>query len=1000
MNNDSINTYRYLLIFLFCLCLAFKSSSVSAQDTSDDEFEVYLSFQHRGIINSVVTSYYKNDTFYLPIADLFRLFNIEANVDGLNISGDFSVSQTPYIIDFERQKILFGDFEYEITIDDYILKELDSFLKVDKIVEIFDLKFSIDFNTLTLNLDHNTPLPIIEQIIRVQRRTIANFNSFERVDYPLEYDRKVSMINGGFLDYGITAIRNQDHNVLNINNSIGLQLLGGDMEGTFFSNITPESESVSSTDLRWRYITRNRFLTDITIGQTNMDGVLMNPYTGIRLSNEPYEPRNLFDEFEIEGNTFPESEVELFLNNRLVDFQKTDEIGNYRFLAPLTYGSSQLDLRIYGPTGQVIQESTRIQVPFSFLPTGEFNYNINAGLLDNSIIGSTDKVRALQGNISYGFNSWLTARLGTEYYNSESISSEVSFTSTISARLLDSYLVTLEGVTNSYFRSSISNIYPNAASISLVYSNYNNAQTIFNSSGLDSDVLGNIYYPFSMFSIPFNVRVSNFSRFRNDQSFSTFRLDFGSQLRKLNLSLGYTDRLIDSFNFFAPSSLSKLDFTTTYNFSRDRSLPRFIRGTFIRQQISFLPENSKIESFQLQISRSISTRGRFQLSLGRNFITEFNSLRFNLVFDLNKLRLNSTFSTIGSNYSTSQNIRGSVAYDSNYKSFLLSSREQVGKAGSAIRLYIDNNANNVYDEGDQLMDGGSVKFGRTGASYYPKNGILYYTQLLPYFRYNVEMNEESIENPMLVADTDKFSIITDPNTFKSIDIPFYMSGVIDGIVERVFSETNTSGIGGLKLILESEEKEIRKEIRTYSDGIFYDYELPPGNYQISIDNNQLDLLQVDSNPEVIDFEIQAVADGDFVEGLYFKLTPRNDEDSSAIQENLITLERVTEEIKTLPEILEYSQEVFGTIDDALRFIVRAQNAFYSKNIDVAFRLVSESLELFETAQGHALKGSFYYFEGNIEQAQRHWEQALRFNPDLYIPDMETLEERITTSASD
>lgn len=81
----------------------------------------------------------------------------------------------------------------------------------------------------------------------------------------------------------------------------------------------------------------------------------------------------------------------------------------------------------------------------------------------------------------------------------------------------------------------------------------------------------------------------------------------------------------------------------------------------------------------------------------------------------------------------------------------------------------------------------------------------------------------------------------------------------------------------------------------------------------------------------------------------------------------LTIAQVTDEIKSSPEILEYSQEVFKEVDNALRLIIKAQNAFYSNNIDLAFRYVNESLELFETAQAHALKGSFYYFEGNIDQ---------------------------------
>ena len=103
--------HKYEVKFVYCfiiLCSICTIAEVHAQGNDDDDFEVYLSFRHRGVINAVVISYYKNDEFFLPINDLFSVFQIESNTIGLVTSGNFGVEQTPYTIDFSKQIITFN----------------------------------------------------------------------------------------------------------------------------------------------------------------------------------------------------------------------------------------------------------------------------------------------------------------------------------------------------------------------------------------------------------------------------------------------------------------------------------------------------------------------------------------------------------------------------------------------------------------------------------------------------------------------------------------------------------------------------------------------------------------------------------------------------------------------------------------------------------------------------------------------------------------------------
>lgn len=206
---------------------------------------------------------------------------------------------------------------------------------------------------------------------------------------------------------------------------------------------------------------------------------------------------------------------------------------------------------------------------------------------------------------------------------------------------------------------------------------------------------------------------------------------------------------------------------------------------------------------------------------------------------------------------------------------MLTSRDQVGRAGTSVRLFVDNNSNGIYDEGDDNIEENAIRMDRTGTSSISKGGVTYFTQMQPYFQYNVQVNKGAIRNPMLVSSIEQFSLITDPNRFKKIEIPFYMSGVLEGIVEREFENQMINGISGLKLILQSLDGDYSTEVRTFSDGSYYMYELPPGNYIVKVDTTQLQILDSFSRPKARIFTVKAIREGDFIEQMNFLVIPNS-----------------------------------------------------------------------------------------------------------------------------
>jgi hypothetical protein len=991
--------YHTSLIFILSLC--FQPNQTLAQELDDEAIELYPSFRHRSVINTVVISYYKNETFYLPIGELFNLlqidFNTEVNENNIILNGKYLKEETPYSIDLTDFKASIGNKEIQFTKDDLIIGDLDYYLTPRIFEELFQLNFEMDLNNLALTLESVLTLPVVEALLRKQKRSRIQNNLPVDKNYEIASNRNRQILNGGFLDYNFSQAYNKDFSVFTYNSAIGVEFLGGDVQGSLLGSVSGEYNSFETDNLRWRYTIRNNdYISKITVGQTRSDGILTSSYKGIRITNEPIEPQRIFDEYRITGNTFPESEVELYLNNSLVNFQQTDGIGDYNFLVPLTYGSSNYKLRIYGPTGQIREIGKNIQIPFSFTAPGRVDYHFNVGQQDFAQIGTTDRKYLVNGDVSAGINSWLSTKVGVEYF--EELTDSPTYKASISSRLFTNYLLTSEYASNAFFRTTAGVVYANSASWNFTYTDFYDETSVYNLSGDDKQLNGGVFLPFNLFSIPTSLRFSAFSRLRKSVNNTRIRIDASFRKKGFGTRFSYSDNYLGNVNVLEPTLLSEIQNSYTYTISKTSSFPPFMRGMFLRTQFTFLPKMNEFDSAEFLVSRNIFDAGRIQFLVAQNFMNNFTSIGLNLVIDFDKIRTNTSARTVRNSTNIIQNVRGSVGFDNNNNNFVLTSRQQVGKAATAFRLFVDNNANDIFDEGDNIIPENAIRIDRSGSKPYSKNGISYYTQLQPYFKYNLEVNEAAIKNPMLVPKIDKFAIVTDPNQFKPIDIPFYMSGVIDGKVERtIILGEPKRGVSGLKLIMQGVNSDFVKEIRTFSDGSYYAFEVPPGKYTISVDNNQLDILDAKPSPSKLEFEVKALPEGDFVEGLNILLVPK-DLDRDSLEQ--IPTDAIIANISQTVEVQELRSEYNSNLDNTLRYIILAQTAFYNGNISEAMSLVDQSLALFKTAQAFALKGSLNYLLGNKAEAQKNWERATELNPNILIPDIEALDQIIKTQPGD
>jgi hypothetical protein len=187
-------------------------------------------------------------------------------------------------------------------------------------------------------------------------------------------------------------------------------------------------------------------------------------------------------------------------------------------------------------------------------------------------------------------------------------------------------------------------------------------------------------------------------------------------------------------------------------------------------------------------------------------------------------------------------------------------------------MFFDNNGDGAFTSGEPVIPGGAVRF-RHSASVRPTSaGLLRAEDLLPYYRYTVHVDPTQLPNPLWLPEYDTFSFVSDPNSFKAIDIPFYAGGVVEGRLQDA-GEPGQHHMAGLRVQLRRLDGTVTRAVETFSDGAFYAIGVPPGDYEARLDEDQLRRIGRVAEPPSRRFTVRALPDGDAVSEIDFMLRP-------------------------------------------------------------------------------------------------------------------------------
>ncbi|MFU8861078.1 MAG: OmpA family protein [Cyclonatronaceae bacterium] len=849
------------------------STLLHASDSVYDHDEAFLEFRFRSVVNTFVTGWYKDDTFYLPLSGLFSSLQIDYHWDasGRQIHGFFIDPDLRYTFDPASRVITLGDNEFQLSSRQLIVRDADFYLTPDVFSEVFGLDFTVSFQRMTLTLTTGHILPVEQTDQRRRSRERSGTATILQPHYDLRFGRKKSSLDGMFLDYNLAWNQSMISDNRSGRFGYGAELLGGDIQGFFsFSNNNTDTR-YENRDIRWRYAFDRTDISYLATGEVYSRGLASNSFYGIQVGNEPIEPRRYFGDYQVQGFAGQDHDVELFVNGRLVSYMNAGESGYYNFTLPVTYGSALVNIRKYGPSGTYSETSRRVNVPASLLRPGEFTYHADAGWLSRtpgrSGFNSGDFMT--QTSAGYGLNEHLTLRAGVEYF--ESSGSPVLF-GTASARVFDQYLLTSDAVPGHFYRFSGNVQYPGFTSVQLAATSWETG-SIYNTGGLRNELQGSLFLPLLRNNLPLSLRLSGSRADFGTQTMYQYDSGLIARYRRLNIQAGYRETLFqNSGGTIRQNRL--LTGSLFYMFENRPTVPAPLRTLMVRAQMRYMIQQDRFESITLTIDRRLGKFGRFSTGVERNFARRGDFFFLSLTFDIPQLRTSGNYRSGRNDYLMNHQVQGSVGYDSGYKRLVLDNRQNVGQAGAAIRMLItDGNGGGTAATGSSVIPAEAIRFRQTTSYRLHDDGVSRVTHLMPYTRYSIEIMTDRIKNPLLIPEFTEFSFVTDPNGFKQIDIPLVMAGEIDGSVTVLDRNGNTSGANGLRVVLFEKNRQIREVLPAYSDGTFYKLGVRPGSYIIYPDSMQLQMLDLTTDPPYIEFDLEALPDGDYAENLHFRLIP-------------------------------------------------------------------------------------------------------------------------------
>lgn len=880
--------------------ILFVFQTLKAINPEYEEISVFLRVQ--GIGGSEIDAIYDYSTnqLFLPINELFQFLRIKYAVSAHqdSIVGFVIDESVPYLIDYRNQKVQYGGTSSQLPVGSLLKTETGLFLDHTLFGKFFNLYCTFNFRGLSVELKTDLELPAIREIrLSQMRRNIEQLKGETHVDTILR--REYHLLRFGMMDWAVTSTQSTlQREDTRFSIATGAEILGGETN-LFLNYSTRDGFNSLSQQYFWRWANNDiKNFRQVRLGKINPGSIasIFEPVIGFSVTNSPTSFRRSFGEYTITDYTEPGWSVELYINNVIVDYQKADASGLYSFDVPLVYGTSEVMLKFYGPYGEERISSQYITIPFTFLPKGEMEYTVTGGVVldgEHSLFGRVEA--------NYGLNRFISFGGGYEYLSSISEGEQIPFLMA-SVTPIRNLMIRGEYANGVRSRALVSYRLPSNMMFELDYTKYVPDQKAIRFNYRE-ERRATLSAPLKLFFLKGFTRLSVKQNVYDILTYNTADLTLSTYMGPVNANLSaYANWIDDKVPFVYGNMALGI---------------RMGRGLVFRPQTQLDFTNSNIISIKGELEKRITRSGYFSLSGEENFRSGYRSIDFSIRWDLPFAQTIFSGRFTGKDVSSTQGMRGSLAFGSGNNYVHKDSRTTIGRGGVTITPFIDLNHNGIQDPGETITSGLRVKINGGRILENLNDSLIRVIELEPYTSYVFEFDDAGLEQIAWRLKHKIVQVYIDPNQFKKVDVPILPMGEANGWV-YIEDQAGVRGQGRLMVNFFREDGTLIAKTMTESDGGFTYLGLPPGDIYAEIDSLQLSRLNMVADPPRINFSIEALSYGDIVYDIEFTLrrTDLPEESHSSVinnaserepvqitvnQEEEITSEFVTQDISIDPE---------------------------------------------------------------------------------------------------
>jgi hypothetical protein len=824
--------------------------------------EILILMNVQGVGGVQIPGAIRNDMAYLAVSEVLDYLKIKntASTGMDSITGFFVLQQAAFVIDPVHNRIIFQGKKFELAPTAIIRTATDLYLRSDYFGLVFGLNCRFSFRTLSIFLTTSIELPVVREIrLEEMRNNLNRLKGEAKVDTVIR--RSYPMFKLGTADWGVVATQTTQQGLQELEDNRLYLALGGVVAGgetdvaINYDNNTPFTGSQQF--YQWHYVDNdNSVLRQVTAGKIFSPSIssIYSPVVGVQFTNSPTVYRRSFGTYTLTYFSEANWVVELYINNTLVNYAKAATAGYFTFQVPLVYGNSVLKLRFYGPYGEELSHEQNIQIPFNFLPVGEFEYTASAGIVQDSINSRFGRV-----SCNYGLGERLTAGAGIEYLSSIANGRNIPFVDA-SLRLSSNLLLAAEYALGVRAKFLATYHLPSDVQFEVDYIRYKRGQEAINNSFSEERR--------AIISVPFrSKKFTLFSRL----SFYQILLPMTEVTPATKYTTG--EGLLSGVFFGVNTNL------TTYAWFTQQSAPyvysslsmafRLPAKIILTPQVQYEYGRHRISDLRTEIGKYVSSRGFLNAYYEKNIKSNFSSVGLGLRYDFS-FTLSSISATKVNHISAMvESASGSLTYDDRTKYVSYDRHSAVGKGGLLIEPYLDLNGNGRRDAGEPRVAGLAIRINGGIVKNEAADTTIRVSELEAYASYILHL-DASFENIAWNIRNKTMRVVIDPNQFKVLEVPVVIDGEVMGMV-YLKEDSSQRPQGRIVVYFYRSDYSLAGQVVTETDGSFDFTGLPPGAYTAQINTGQLDKLQMVCRPRNLPFTILAKKNGDVAEGLQFVL---------------------------------------------------------------------------------------------------------------------------------